>query len=275
MLLNRIHWLIETRRGEPLTLAALAREVGVSPAYLTRVFALATGRPLMRHLWAGRLTEAACALASDDPPSVLTAALDAGYASPEAFARAFRAAFGVSPREVIARRSTEGLPLTPAMEPLMTDTMKLDPPKIETMPDRRIVGTRARYTMETRGSIPAQWDAHMMQGIELEGADPSRWFGVCDAFGEDGGFDYIVGQEAPGAAVPAGWVAVTLPAGRWARFATREGIERMQDVWAAIYRDWIGTEGLTPREGPSAEYYPPEFDGRTGAGGYEVWIPIA
>ena len=28
------------------------------------------------------------------------------------------------------------------------------------------------------------------------------------------------------------------------------------------------------RPGPSVEYYPPQFDGLTGAGGFEVWVAV-
>lgn len=275
MLLRRTLWLIETRLNDALTLEALARDLGVTPAWLTRAFAMATGRPLMRHVWARRLTEAARTLARPDPPSVLTVALDAGYASPEAFARAFRLAFGLSPRDLIARGTTDGLPLTPALEYPMTDTMTLTPPTIAAMPDRRIAGTRRRFTIATRAAIPGHWADHMAAGQSQPGADPLRWYGVCASFDEDGGFDYIVGQEAvSGQALPAGWVTITLPAGNWARFRTTDHISSMGAMWDAIYRDWIGSDRLTPRDGPSVEYYPPEFDGATGRGGYEIWMPV-
>jgi AraC family transcriptional regulator len=68
---------------------------------------------------------------------------------------------------------------------------------------------------------------------------------------------------------------VTIGAGTYARFATRDHISTMNRMWSEIYSDWLGTDGLSPRPGPSLEYYPLEFDGRTGEGGYEIWVPVA
>jgi AraC family transcriptional regulator len=145
-------------------------------------------------------------------------------------------------------------------------------PEIVVMPDMRIVGVLRRYTMETRGAIPAQW-AEFDAVEPVEGAVPDAWYGVCANIGDDGGFDYLCGVELAKGEVPQGLAVITLPGGRWARFATKAHVSAMQDMWEEIYSDWIG-KGLTPREGPSVEFYPPAFDGATGEGGYEIRVPV-
>ena len=89
-------WQIETNLNGPLTLAGLAETLKVTPFHLSRSLTALTGQPVTRYVWRRRLTRAAEALISTSA-SVLTLALDAGYASPEAFTRAFRAEFGLSP----------------------------------------------------------------------------------------------------------------------------------------------------------------------------------
>ena len=273
MILNRVLWLVETRLSQPITLQGMAAELGVSPEWLTRSFSSAYGQTFMRYVWRRRLSRAALQLAGGQD-QVITVALDSGYGSPEAFARAFRGAFGETPRDIIRRGATDGLPLQPALETKPMNRLNLTP-VIETMPERRIVGLRRRYTMETRMAIPGQWAEYNGGGHELSDAVPDAWYGVCADFGEDGSFDYLCGQEAPRAAVPAGWSAITLPAGRWARFATTAHISAMQEMWGEIYREWMGKDRMTPRDGPSTEYYPASFDGATGEGGYEIWVPVA
>ena len=56
----------------------------------------------MRYVRGRRLTEAAKAL-SNGAPDILSVALDAGYGSHEAFTRAFRDEFGVTPETIRAQ----------------------------------------------------------------------------------------------------------------------------------------------------------------------------
>ncbi len=63
MILNRALWLIETRLSQPITLQAMAADLGVSPEWLTRSFATAFGQTFMRYVWRRRLTRAAHQLA--------------------------------------------------------------------------------------------------------------------------------------------------------------------------------------------------------------------
>ncbi len=89
-----------------------------------------------------------------------------------------------------------------------------------------------------------------------------------------GNFDYLCGQEVPaGAPLPAGFKAVTI-SGPYARFATQGHISTINAVWGEIYEKWLSQPDFRPRPGPSVEYYPPQFSGVTGNGGFELWVPI-
>ena len=43
---------------------------------------------------------------------------------------------------------------------------------------------------------------------------------------------------------------------------------------AAIWQDWLPAAGLTPADAPCLERYDQRFDGRTGLGGMEIWVPV-
>lgn len=273
-LVGKALWLIETNLAEPATLNGIADQMAVTPYHLARAFAEATGHPVMRYVWRRRLTLAAQALAYGRE-NILTIALDAGYASPEAFTRAFRAEFGLTPSALRRRGHIETLTLTPPQHPRTAMTNLLTAPKIETMPRRRFAGPQRRYDMQTRAEIPAQWAAYNTEGRRVPGATPDDYYGIIHNFSEDAGtFDYICGQEVPAtAALPDGFAAVTIE-GRYARFATKGHISTMNAVWSEIYNSWMTRPEYRPRMGASVEYYPPEFNGMTGDGGYEVWLPI-
>ena len=150
-----------------------------------------------------------------------------------------------------------------------------DTPQIDVMPTRHFAGPVQRYDMQTRAGIPEQWGAYNEVGLRVDGAVPGDYYGLVFNYSEDGGtFDYMCGQEVPaGAALPAGFGSTTI-VGAYARFVTKGHISTMSAAWGEIFGDWLTRPQFRPRPGPSAEYYPPEFDGMSGEGGYEIWVAV-
>ena len=110
-------WFIESHLAGALTLDEIAGVAGVSRFHMVRAFAAATGLSVMRYVRARRLSEAARALAAG-APDILTLALDADYGSHEAFTRAFRDHFGMTPEAVRAAMCLDHLAL---QEPIPMD----------------------------------------------------------------------------------------------------------------------------------------------------------
>lgn len=94
-LVDRTKLLMASDPGRRWTLAAIAREVGVSPVYLTQVFAQAEGIPLYRYQTRLRLVRALDLLGESH--SLTTLALDLGFSSHSHFTAAFRKFYGRSP----------------------------------------------------------------------------------------------------------------------------------------------------------------------------------
>jgi AraC family transcriptional regulator len=94
-----------------LDLEELARVACFSSFHFHRVFAAMTGETIADHVRRLRLERAAIELRAGGKP-VVQVALDAGYQAHEAFTRAFKAAYGVSPAEF--RRATGLIALRPA-----------------------------------------------------------------------------------------------------------------------------------------------------------------
>ena len=111
-------WYIESHLAGALTLDEIASVAGVSRFHMVRAFAAATGLSVMRYVRARRLSEAARALAGG-APDILSLALDADYGSHEAFTRAFRDHFGVTPEAVRAATCLDQLKL---QEPIIMDS---------------------------------------------------------------------------------------------------------------------------------------------------------
>src|SRR5215475_5596283 len=138
-------WFIETHFAENISLDDIARSAGVSRFYLVRAFGAATGRSVMGYVRGRRLTEAARSLAGG-APDILTVALEAGYGSHEAFTRAFRDQFGMTPDAVRAQRGTCNLPLVEPIKLDETPIAELRPERFEHGRPMLIAGLGERYT---------------------------------------------------------------------------------------------------------------------------------
>lgn len=96
---------IDATCHEPIALADVAREVGLSPFHFLRLFACVVGITPHQYLVRSRLRRAAHLLAHD-VHSITDIAFDVGFGDLSNFVRTFRRAAGVSPRAF--RQSAKG-----------------------------------------------------------------------------------------------------------------------------------------------------------------------
>ncbi|SDA77721.1 AraC-type DNA-binding protein [Sinorhizobium sp. NFACC03] len=154
--IGRAVWFIESHFAKDISLDEIAGAAGLSRFHLSRVFGLVTGRSISAYIRGRRLSDAAYALA-DGSLSILSVALEAGYNSHEAFTRAFRDQFGVTPETVRKQRHVRNIEL---MEPLrMDDTrlLKIDPPRFEESPPLLLAGLAETYAYSRTEGIPSLW----------------------------------------------------------------------------------------------------------------------
>lgn len=98
----------------PVTLQMLARAACVSPEHLCRTFKTATGHSPLETVRLARLDRAATLLARSNF-SIGEVGRLCGFSSPFHFARAFRDAFGMTPREARTRVAQGELPPMPRL----------------------------------------------------------------------------------------------------------------------------------------------------------------
>ena len=267
-------WYIESHFGNEITLEDVATVAGVSRYHMTRAFADVTGHSLMRYVRGRRLTEAARALA-DGATDILSVALDAGYGSHEAFTRAFRDWFGLTPEAVRQEGNLHGI--TP-LEPIkMEETVSASAPPVRFENGKVLLigGIVQRYTCETSAGIPSQWQRFMPHIGNIPGQIDQVAFGVRWNGDEEGSFDYLCGIEVSDfSRVPAELAHLRIPAQKYAVFSHREHISTIRSTWVTIWNTWLPGSGHELIDAPDFERYGPEFDPRTGTGGFEIWLPI-
>jgi AraC family transcriptional regulator len=265
-------WFVESHLREPIALEEIATHSGVSPYHLTRAFDAVTGRSLMRYVRARRLSEAARQLCNG-APDILTIALDAGYGSHEAFTRAFRDHFGLTPEQARGQGPLAHLSL---MEPIVMDsTPELAPPRFATTKPLLLTGLVARYSQQTSAGIPSQWERlHAFSG-QVPRQIGETAYGACYNTDEEGNFDYMAGVEVRDFSdVPKEFATLRVPAQRYAVFRQTEHISTIRRTFSAIWSKWLPESGHKPADAPVLERYGPEFNPVNGTGGFELWIPV-
>jgi AraC family transcriptional regulator len=267
-------WFIESHLAGELTLDEIAGVGGVSRFHMVRAFAAATGLPVMRYVRARRLSEAARALAGG-APDILDVALDADYGSHEAFTRAFRDHFSMTPEAVRGLACLDHLKL---QEPILMDSTRTDnlqPPRFETSKPLLVAGIGERYNHENGAGIPGQWQRFNQSVANIPGRVGQVAYGVCCNGDDAGNFDYIAGVEVSDFSdLPREFSRVRIPEQKYAVFTHRDHISTIRRTINTIWNHWLPESGLKAADAPSFERYDGNFDPLTGNGGLEIWVPV-
>ena len=267
-------WYIESHLADPLTLDEIAGVGGISRFHMVRAFAAATGLSVMRYVRARRLSEAARALAAG-APDILSLALDADYGSHEAFTRAFRDHFGVTPEAVRGAR----LDHLSLQEPITMDSTFIDnlaAPRFLTGKALLVAGLGERYNCESSAAIPGQWNRFHQSIPRVPGRIGQVAYGVCCNGDDAGNFDYIAGVEVSDFSdLPREFRRVRIPEQKYAVFTHRDHISSIRRTVNTIWNQWLPASGLKAADAPNFERYDEKFDPLTGNGGLEIWIPVS
>jgi AraC family transcriptional regulator len=267
-------WYIESHFRDDISLDDIARNGGVSRFHLSRAFAAATDHSVIGYLRGRRLTEAGRRLAQG-APDILDVALEAGYNSHEAFTRAFRDLFGVTPEAVRARGSLDDLL---CVEPIRMDEIKtitLAEPRFEEKSARLFAGLNDKFNNKNPAGIPGLWQRFNTYWEAIPHMVPGAAYGICHTYDDQGNFDYIAGVEVSEFTdLPAEFFRLRVPAQRYAVFSHNGHVSDIRSVCHTIWNKWLPESGFAVADTPAQERYHARFDPRTGHGGFEIWLPI-
>ncbi|MGF6777301.1 AraC family transcriptional regulator [Paraburkholderia sp. GAS334] len=267
-------WFIESHFASDITLDDIATSGCVTRFHLSRAFEAATGRAVMRYVRGRRLSEAARALANG-APDILAVAVDAGYGSHEAFTRAFRDQFGVTPEAVRTQGNVCNIELVEPIKMNESFLEDLAPPRIETGKPLLVAGLSERYHFEHSEGIPAQWQRFGPRIGKVPGQVGQIAYGVCFNNDDAGNFDYLCGVEVTDfSSLPADLARVRIGEQRYAIFTHRDHISAIRRTWNTIWNKWLPESGHQVADAPVFECYSEQFNPTTGMGGVELWVPL-
>lgn len=269
-LTNKAIWQIEMRLAESCTLEDLASSCGVTTSHLVRAFRTATGLTPMSYQRARRLSSAAVRLKAGDG-DILTIALDAQYASHEAFTRAFQSHYALRPSDVGPETN-----LTTTEPIKMNDRKLVDvcAPEIRALESKRIMGLSLACSQDNIAGLPDLWRQVNARIAEIP-ASSGEAYGVCYRGDGKGNFHYLAGMNVTAAAdKPDDMETVELTPGPHAVFTFDGPVTEFPSFVYTIWNKALPETGSKHRSAPDFERYDGRFDVARGAGIIEVWIPV-
>jgi AraC family transcriptional regulator len=267
-------WYVETHSCQALTLEQVASAIQVSPYHLTRAFAAVMGTPLMRYVRRRRLSEAARQLAAG-ATDIMAVAIDHGYGSHEAFSRAFKEEFRVTPESVRLQGHHNNLALTEPIAMSATPAPQLGSPRIETLSPKRLAGIVERYDCESTAGFPKQWQRFASYLGHIAKQIGRDVYGVSYNFDDEGKFDYLSGAEVRDhTELPFGLVQLDLPEQKYAVFSYGGHVAEIRAVLATIWSEALPGSGCEAAQGPTLEKFGDQLDPATGLGRFEIWIAV-
>lgn len=158
---------------------------------------------------------------------------------------------------------------------LLALSVKLNRPRFEDAPQLTVAGLNRSYTAETRVLIPQQWEQFVAQDGKIPGRIGSMYYGVCWNSQSNCDFEYLTGVEVAGKeSLPQEFTSLTIGARRFAVFPHTAHVSAIGKTIDLIWTRWAPDCGLKIAQAPCFERYTLEFNGKTGMGGMEIWVPL-
>lgn len=281
--MNRVIAYIEAHLDSEIDFEEIERIAICSEYHFRKMFSFLAGISLAEYIRRRRLTRAALELVASDV-RVIDVAIKYGYASNDAFSRAFQAMHGVLPSEV--RRISTSIRTFPKMTFRLTinggQEMKC---RLIEKKAFYIVGFKKRVPIIFTGVNPEIEKMYSNFTPEIIGElkrfsdiEPSGIISASTNFSEgrmeeNGDLDHYIGV-ASSKEHGVKYESIKVEPCLWAVFEVVGPFpETLQDSWGRIYAEWFPSSGYESVEGPeilwheSKDVTNPEYRS-------EIWIPI-
>ncbi|MEO8622208.1 MAG: AraC family transcriptional regulator [bacterium] len=288
--MHRVLEHIDRHLDQPLDLETLSGVAHFSAFHFHRLFTAWVGETLADYVRRRRLEIGALRLATQPSSSVLRIAIAVGFNSGEAFTRAFRARFDMSPtawrsshrknRQAMRKDDQDVTPRSPHHEASFTPTSEaLMKVTLIDWPATHVVYLRhvgpygepiSRFWQETVYPWMLTNDLLGCPRYGISHDDPS----ITSA--DKCRYDACV-EVAPGWQGAGTYHETTLAGGRCAVTRFEGTVDEINAAWASLLNDWLPSSGLELDTRPFFEFYGPgtSYDPATGVFDCDLCIPVA
>lgn len=248
--LQRAIIYIEEHLKENITVEAVAHETGYSYYHLTRQFQAVLGENIGSYIKGRRLSEAARQLLYSDQ-RIIAIAMEYGFESGEAFSRAFKSVYRMSPS--VYRKNRLDLiisnkeQLGPELIRHRAGSITVHPRFVE-LPDLKVAGLRGQTTLRDN-VVPQLWAQFMAVRDQIpHPREGGLGLGICEASSENISLltmnDDVLFSEVAGIEVDSyegladSFVAKTVKGGRYAVFTHKGSLAMLRKTFDYIWGTW-------------------------------------
>ncbi|MBI2687334.1 MAG: AraC family transcriptional regulator [Acidobacteria bacterium] len=276
--MNRVVDHIQSHLADPLDLEQLAAVACFSPFHFHRLFRAWMGETLQAFVHRLRLERAAQLLVFDQVRNISDVALECGFSSASAFARAFKAAFGASAGEWRKRKICQANRKPwEAVEDASLGFSKLASPRVR---DKEISMTNIPFEVKVQRLAPATI-AYIRHAGPYKGdialfrrlfTQLFAWAGAHGLMGSDPIYLSLfqdnpnltpaakqrleVALVVPEGTAPKGEIGIkSMEGGLYATARVRVLIQDYAAQWDALVADWLPGSGYQPDHRPGMEFY--------------------
>jgi AraC family transcriptional regulator len=274
---------IESHLDQSISATDVAQAVGFSEYHFHRIFSAWAGESVTDYMRARRLSIAARRL-SDSSDSILDIAIASQFESQEAFTRAFKRMFQITPGYL---RKTKGKHVLSIRTSLVNERIlsiqrgTIMQPKIVTREAQAAIGMGGAFEPKSLWSINKLWNEFLKRTSELQDVQPGYALGICASElpgiskAESNQIAYVAAMPVYSCEhVPPGMMTVQLPAGKYAVFTHSGALAELPKTIDYIWGDWVPNHKDILNEGPDFELYDERFNGTTLSGEIDIYLPL-
>jgi len=241
---------IENHLGDNLKVEDVANAVGYSYYHLNRQFVAVLGESVGSHIKKRRLADAAKKLIYTDR-KVIDIAMDNGFESSEAFSRAFKLVYKVSPLSYRRNRFDTFISAKEQMDKALFHHIVRNVtvhPAIVNIPPLKVAGLRGETTLRDNRLRDLWGNFHKVAESLPHSKKDARRLGICEAcqdntiynMNNDVLFTEVVGIEVDSfEGMPESFVRKEIPGGRYAVFTHKGTLRMLPRTFEYIWGTWF------------------------------------
>ena len=270
---------IEQHLDRKISVHEIAAASHYSTYHYSRIFKALVGDTPKEYLRKRRLTLAAKRLLTEDV-GILELALECQFDSQEAFTRAFKALFDMTPAQY--RKINEPFrllyrkPFSESDLDHLQNSVSMEP-EIINQPAMKIVGIANEYE-DGDLSLPKLWSGFRPYRDSIPNRVGDHWFGIYENYQEDEDttrFVYICSAEVENFEnVPDGLITREIEAQTYARFTHQGPIAKIEETLRYIWGSWLPKSNYEYADKPDFELLPGGFNDEDPENKVYLNIPI-
>ena len=256
---------IEQHLFDKISVHEIAAASFYSTYHFSRIFKALVGDTPKEYLRKRRLTVAATKLLQNDT-GILELALECQFDSQEAFTRAFKSLFNITPAQY--RKQNDPFRLlykdqfSPHMLSFLQNEISMEP-EIIIRPAVKLVGVARQYDSADL-SLPKLWSAFAPYRDSIPNRLGTDSFGIYESYQEqedDVSFSYICTVAVENFDdIPEGMISRELPEQMYAKFVHRGSVANLEQTLKYIWGSWLPKSDYDYVEKPDFELYGQGFN---------------